>query len=257
MKYLFSFFLCIQFVSCLSTEQAAYNRNIDFTPNNNYESFKFWHELDIYRLQNNIAQINFAVIGDGYPLSALKDNPQIRVIYDSIRTEISQKNKSFEEFKQAYDDTTAGAKIQLYKSLQADSSDSVFLSGIKGSSYYELYEDLLERIRYCLLHSDFYDSQENFETYLNTRTYHCLNSSELENIFGDEPLSLSKITDNARSRMLALGVNILIIFKTEYGVAYSERAGAHVGSEKIYLQLVPLDSGTILSTAELIHFWGD
>ena len=160
--------LLLFWAGCLSTEQAARNRNDDFRSYNHYTETKFWRTIDIARFKNNLAQIRFAVLAEHHNLNDMLSESYLRSIRDTLHKEIEARNETWQALRERYFDSTATARTHIFTSLRSDSIDLNELEKRRNSPYYDLWQDLYRRVREAIEGSRFYRSQSEFEIYLQT-----------------------------------------------------------------------------------------
>ena len=147
MKTIVFSLLIFQLVSCVSTKNVAESRNREYAAQNYFELFKFWHELDILRFKNDVLKVKILLVPEEITAGNFKSDSQLVHIYDSLKVLIEEKMEGFREFNKIYMDTTDRGRMKLYQSLKSDSTDLEFLNKISDSPYFELYEDIITRIR--------------------------------------------------------------------------------------------------------------
>jgi hypothetical protein len=253
----FTFLLIIlQLVSCVSTKNVAENRNSEYAAHNNFEFFKIWRELDICRFNDNILNVKFALIPEDRTLSEFESDSQLVHIYDSVQVMIEEKMYGFQELKKTYFDTTDQERLKIYQNLKSDSTDNEFLNKIADSPYFELYEDILNRLRSSILKSKFYSSQKEFEAYIQDRSIEVCDKNIYENIFGKTKMSVTNLSPDQFDKLKQEQIGFLIAFSGSYNIDYSDRAQNRIGSETIFLKLFDLSSATLITTADISYFWG-
>ena len=230
MKNIFLLLLIFQLVSCVSTKNVADSRNRDFAVQNYFERFKFWQELDILRLNNDLLKVKILLIPDGVTAENFDSDSQLVSIYDSLEVIIGEKMVGFREFKTSYFDTTEIGQLKIYKVLKSDSADHQFLDGISDSPYFDLYEDIISRLRKSIQSSQFYSSQEDFENYIRNRSIEAVDNSLYEKIFNADTMSIKKLTDHQIDKLKEHRIDFLISFSGSYNINYSDRAGGRIGS---------------------------
>ena len=156
MKNIALFLIILQLFSCASTKNIAESRNSEYAAHNNYEIFKFWRELDILRFNNEKLRVKVLLVPEGLTLVQFESDSQMIHIYDSLRVMIEDKREGFRTLKKSYFDTTKTARLKIYKNLKSDSTDIDFLNEITNNPYFELYEDIVIRLRKSIQTSKFY-----------------------------------------------------------------------------------------------------
>jgi hypothetical protein len=248
--------IILQTVSCVSTQNVAEIRNDDFRTHNNFEEFKIWHEIDIARFYAGLLNIHIALIPEDKSIQEFDSDSQLVKIYDSLKVIIDEKMNGFQDLKKMYFDTTVQGKTKIYANLKSDSSDNAFLEKIEDNLYYELYKDIIDRLRKSILQSGFYSSQKNFQDYLQNRSIQVVDIITVEDIFGQDVVSVNNLSENQIAALKSKNINFLIAFSAGYNVEFSDRAQSRVGSETTQLILFDVFSGKKLATANITRFWG-
>jgi hypothetical protein len=256
MKILLWFSLICLFVSCVSSKKVAESRNSDFAAHNSFELFKIWRQIDILRFDYDILNVKIAVIPENKTIDAFKKDSQMISIYDSLQVIVSEKMDGFRELKESYFDTTEKAKLRIYQELKSDSLDKEFLDDISNSAYYELYEDILVRLRKSIQSSDFYSSQNSFEDYIQHRTIEIVNMNVVEDIVQSDQFSLKMLSEDYIGKFRDQHLDFIIAYSGSYNINYSDRARSHIGSENIRLILFDIHSADKSSEATITYFWG-
>jgi hypothetical protein len=256
MKNIVLSLIILQLVSCVSTKNVAETRNSDFRAHNNFELFKIWHEIDIVRFNTEKLNVKIALIPENKSISEFESDSQLINIYDSLKVMIDDKMKGFQDLKMMYFDTTVQGKSKIFENLKSDSSDKAFLDRISDSPYFELYDDIIKRLRSSIQKSAFYSSQKNFEDYLQNRSIQVVEMNLTKEIFGEETLSVNKLSKSRTDTFKKNQIDFLIAFSGSYNVAYSDRARSRVGSEHINLIVFDVCSADRISTASITNFWG-
>lgn len=256
MKNITLLLIILQLVSCVSTKNVAETRNSEYAAHNNFELFRNWRELDIQRFSNDILNVKIMLIPENRSVDEFESDPQLIHIYDSVQVMIEEKMQGFREFKKTYFDTTKQERLNIYKNLKSDSADNDYLSRIADSPYFELYEDLLKRLRESIQKSKFYSSQRNFEDYIQKRSIEVMDKNINEEIFGTDTISISKLSKNQIDKLRDIQVNFLIAFSGSYNIDYSDRARGRIGSETILMILFDIKSATTVKIAKITHYWG-
>jgi hypothetical protein len=254
----FAFLLFIfQLVSCVSTSNVAESRNREYAAENYFELFKFWQEMDILRFKNDILKVKILLVPEGMTVTNFESDSQMVYIYDSLRVMIEEKMEGFREFKNIYMDTTDQARMKLYHSLKSDSTDLEFLSNISDSPYFELYEDILTRLRKSIQTSKFYSSPEEFETYIQNRSIEMIDENISEEIIQTDSLYLNKLSKIQIEKLRQKMIDFLIAFSGSYNIDYSDRARGRIGSESILIKLFDIKTSTTVTTGKITTYWGN
>jgi hypothetical protein len=248
--------IILQLVACVSTKNVAETRNSEFAAYNNFELFKFWHELDIQRFKNNLLKVRIALVPENKTIDNFKSDSQMVQVYDTLQVMIGEKLIGFHNLKKMYFDTTDRGKLKLFQNLKSDSADNIFLNKIADNPYYELYKDIIERLRKSILQSTFYTSQDNFEFYIQNRSIDIVNVNTFNDIFRDDKLSLENLLKSRLKTIIQNQIDFIISFSGSYNVDYSDRARSYIGSETIHLNLYDVSSAEQISTANITYFWG-
>jgi hypothetical protein len=243
--------------ACSSTQKVAEYRNHDFSSSNNFEEFRFWRELDIDRFKNNILNVKIGIIPENMALRDLTNASYMKAEMDSITTKIKDRNEAFIQFRQEYLDTSDTGKAGIYYKLKTDSADLVFLEDIDDDPYYELYAHIISRTTLALKKCNFYSTRENFEDYIEKRSFTTSTIDELLNIFDGGILTVDKMDKLHLQKLKAEHINFLIFYSKQYGASYSDQAGERVGSENILLKLYSVMGNRIIASAEMTYFWGN
>ena len=186
-----------------------------------------------------------------------KSDSQMIHIYDSLNVLIEEKMEGFQEFNKIYMDTTDQGKIKLYHSLKSDSTDLEFLSKISNSPYFELYEDIINRLRKSIQTSKFYSSLEEFDNYIQNRSIELIDKSNYEDVFQTDSLSLEKLSKIQIEKLRKKKIDFLFGFSGSYNIDYSDRAGGRIGSESILITLFDIKSATLVTTGKITSYWGN
>jgi len=257
MKYWLNFLLLLLIVSCTSTQKVAEYRNAEFSSSNNFETFKFWRELDIRRFEENLLNVKIGIAAENTTLLNLGEYSYLQGVYDSIRIQIDKRNEAFQAFKVEYFDTTEQERLRLFKHLRSDSADLLFLDKVEEDSYFELYNSLIQRTISTLQQTSFYSSKRNFEDYIRNRSFIYCKKQDLIQIFGDGPILFSGISDYHWKRLKEQQVSYLILFSISFGIDFSEEARGHIGSERILLKLINVSTSELITSSEITRFWGN
>jgi len=257
MKYSPYLLLIFFITSCSSSQKVAEYRNAEFSHSNNYEVFKFWRELDIRRLEDNLLNVKIGVAIENSPISSGENQSYFKCVIDSIQVQIGRKNQAFQDFKVEYIDTTEQERLRKYKHLQSDSADFQFLARIERDPYYELYKSLINRTSTSIQRSSFYTSHTNFEDYIANRSFMICDWIILKEIFGADALLKDRLSDHHRQQLQDKRVNFLILFSISFATDFSEEAWSRIGSERITLKLIDVNTGELITTSETTHYWGD
>jgi len=256
MKKIVLLLIILQLISCVSTKNVAQTRNSESAAHNNFELFKFWQELDILRFDNNILNVKIALLPENMTIGEFKTDSQMVHIHDSIQVMIEEKMQGFRELNETYFDTTAQSRLNIYNNLKSDSTDNEFLNMIADSPYYELYKDILSRLRSSIQKSKFYSSQKNFENYLQNRSFEIIDENINNEIFETDTISVSRLSKSKIVNLKNYQVDFLITISGSYNINYSDRARSRIGSETIHMQLFNIESAKAITTANITHYWG-
>ena len=255
-KLLFCFILLLLLFACVSSNNVAKTRNAETAYSNRYEMYQLWRELDITRFTNNIANINIALIINENLATEPDTTDQVYIIYNYLKNEIAKRDSGFNSLKTEYFNTPDSERIDRYMELKSDKKDQEFISSLDNNPYYELYNNMEAKTRQALIKSRFYSSQEEFEAYLNKRSFSMAIQTDLARIMtGMSPLS-NKLSEKQRQAFLSENINFLILISAAYNLDYSDRAQDRVGSDKIGLKLINVESGMPIAEAEIIDYWG-
>ena len=235
----------------------AESRNREYAAQNYFELFKFWQEIDILRIKNDILQAKVLLVPEEMTSANFESDSQMVHIYDSLRVMIEEKRQGFREFKKIYLDTTDLGRMKLYHRLKTDSTDLEFLSKISDSPYFELYEDLITRLRKSIQISKFYSSPEEFETYIQNRSIEMIDKNIYEEIIKTDSLSLRKLSKIQIEKLEEKKIDFLITFSGSYNIDYSDRAGGRIGSESSLIKIFDIKTATPVTTGEIITYWGN
>ena len=154
----------------------------------------------------------------------------------------------------AYFDTSAAARLHIYQHLQSDSSDQAELEKHKHSPAYELLADLQSKMRQAVQSSPFYQTQEAFEKYLQSRSFRVTDDQLLEKIFNREEISRKDLEENHLVLQNETNINFIILFSVSYASSYSEQAGVRIGSETTILACYSVPENKIISEASVTQF---
>jgi hypothetical protein len=254
MKIAGSIMLLVFLTCCLSTKQAAKYRNADFRDYNYYEKTRFWRSIDIARFTHNLTTVRFAVAAEQHTIDEMLNQSYLRSIKDSLARTIESRNKDFQSLKISYFDTTAPARRQIFTNLKSDSPDRLILAAYRDSPYHDLLEDLFNRYRTAIENSRFYQSQSQFEAYLQTRSFTVVDSLVLKTIFKDRKVEREELKKEEAGQLKDQPIDFLILFNVSYSSDYSEEAGARVGAEHVDLACFSIAEDKIISEAARIYF---
>jgi len=257
MKIIVFLLIIFQLLSCVSTKNVAESRNREFAAQNYFELFKFWQEMDILRFENDILKVKILLVPEGMTVDNYKSDSQMIHIYDSLKVLIEEKKEGFQEFKRIYTDTTDQGRMKLYHSLKSDSTDLEFLNKISDSPYFELYEDIITRLRKSIQTSKFYSSHEEFDTYIQNRSIEMIDNNIYKDIFQTDSLSLSKLSKIQIEKLREKKIDFLFAFSGSYNIDYSDRAGGRIGSETILIKLFDIRSATSVTSGKITSYWGN
>lgn len=257
MKRLIEMALMLCLAACLSTDQVARNRNMEFWEYNHYSRAKFWQSIDIARLNQNLAQVQVAIVAENYTPEDMMTQSYLRAVRDSLESQIEARNKNFQIVRSSYFDTTATARKRIFESLKSDSTDLIWLSEMNNSHYFDLYQELLQNSRNAILASDFYHSQSNFETYLKARSFTAVDQSIIIKIFRGQKVTRESLNDTQLASLKNFGIDFLILYSISFASDYSEQAGSRIGSEYTHLTCFSVSGKKIISEVELICFRGN
>ena len=257
MKMIIFLLLIFQLLSCVSTKNVAESRNCENAAQNYFELFKFWQELDILRFKNDVLKVNILLVPEGMTVDNFKADSQMVHIYDSLKVLIEEKMEGFQEFNKIYMDTTDQGRMKLYHSLKSDSTDLEFLSKISDSPYFELYKDIITRLRISIQTSKFYSSIEEFDTYIQNRSIEMIDNIIYKDIFQTDSLSLSKLSKIQIETLREKRIDFLFAFSGSYNIDYSDRAGGRIGSETILIKLFDIRSATSVTSGKNTSYWGN
>jgi hypothetical protein len=249
--------IILQFISCVSSKKVAETRNEDFSAHNTFEFFKIWREIDIARFDSEILNVKIALVPEDKTISEFSSDSLLIKTYDSLTVMIEEKMEGFRELEKMYSDTTDEGRKKIYQNLKSDSTDTEFLDKIANDPYFELYVDIVKRLRQSILHSTFYASQPNFEAYIRNRSIVLIGMNQLRDIIGQEKFTVMNISEKQIRAFKENRVDFIIAFSGSYNVQYSDRARGRVGSENIKLTLVDVQSARNISSATITHFWGE
>ena len=256
MKNLILCFVIIQLFSCVSSKKVAESRNSEFAAHNSYELFKIWREIDILRFNRDILNVKIALFPEDKTLHQYQADSQLVNINDSLRTLISEKMNAFNELRETYFDTTDQERVNIFQNLKSDSSDYEFLGRISDSPYYDLYENILMRMRNSIQNSTFYASRQNFEEYIMNRSIEIADMDILRDVFGEDTLSVKSLSKAKIFKLKESQIDFIISFSGSYNLNYSDRARGRIGSERIDLILYDVHSSNQISGANITYFWG-
>jgi len=257
MKYHYPLLAILLISSCTSSQKIAEYRNVEFSNSNNYETFKFWRELDIQRFENELLKVKIGILPKDIPISDIPDHSYIQTVYDSIQIQIENRNTAFRKFKKEYFDTTKKERTKIFNYLKSDSMDILLLTNLSDNPYLPLYEDLIYRTQSAIQNTFFYSSELSFENYIQNRSFFSCQDDVLLKIFGSEPFSYKDFTDLHWELLEKQGIDFLIMFSIDFATDYSEEAREHIGSERIRMTLLDVLTGNIITSAEISHFWGN
>ena len=178
----------------------------------------------------------------------------VNAVRNSLHKEIERRNQSFQSLRKAYFDTSAAARLHIYQHLQSDSSDQAELEKHKHSPAYELLADLQSKMRQAVQSSPFYQTQEAFEKYLQSRSFRVTDDQLLEKIFNREEISRKDLEENHHVLQNETNINFIILFSVSYASAYSEQAGVRIGSETTILACYSVPENKIISEASVTQF---
>jgi len=257
MKIIALFLIILQLYSCVSTKNVAKSRNSENRAHNTFEIFRFWRELDILRFNNDILNVHILLIPEGKTVNEFESDSQMVDIHDSLLVMIEDKIKGYRELKKMYIDTTNQGKLNIYNNLKSDSTDNEFLNKISSSSYVELYEDIVYRLRKSIQTSKFYSSFEEFDSYIRNRSIEIIDMHLYEKIYQSDTLSKGKLSKIQIDKLKEHNIDFLITFSGSYNIDYSDRARGRLGSESIHLKLIDTRTVATVTTAKIMHYWGN
>jgi len=254
MKITGSILLLVFLTGCLSTKQAAKYRNADFRDYNYYEKSRFWRHIDIARFTHNLTAVRFAVVAEQHSIDEMLNQSYLRSISDSLSKTIESRNKAFQSLKMSYFDTTASARRQIFAKIKSDSTDRLTLAAYRDSPYYDLLEDLFNRYRAAIHNSRFYQSQSEFEAYLQMRSFMVVDSLVLKTIFKGGKVERKLLKKEKAGQLEDQHIDFLILFNVSYSSDYSEEAEARIGAEHVDLACFSVAQEKIISEAARIYF---
>jgi len=256
MKNIIFILIILQFISCVSSIKVAETRNADFSAHNSFEYFKIWREIDIARFDSEILNVKIALIPEDKSISEFSSDSSLIKTFDSLHVMIEEKMEGFRELEKTYSDTTDEGRKKIFQNLKSDSTDKEFLDKIESDPYFELYVDIVKRLRQSIQQSTFYASQQNFEAYIQSRSIDIIGMNQLKDLIGQEKLTVMNISEEHIRALKENRVDFMIAFSVSYNVQYSDRARGRIGSENINLVLFDVQSARNISTANITHFFG-
>ena len=257
MKNIISFLIILQLVSCVSTKNVAESRNSENEVHNNFEIFKFWREFDISRFDHDILNLKILLIPEGKTVKEFETNSHIVHIHDSLLVMIGDKIKKYQELKKIFVDTTDQGRLNIYNELKSDSADNEFLKKIAHSSYFELYNDIINRFRKSIQSSKFYSSFDEFDNYIRNRSIDIMDIHRYQEIYQTDASPTGNLSKTQLGRLRENRIDFVILFSGSYNIDYSDRARGRLGSEAIYLKLIDTRTAAKITTAKIIKYWGN
>jgi len=257
MKRILSFLILLPVFACVSSKNIAETRNAETAYSNRYEMYQLWRNLDITRFTDNIAGINVALIADEYQTTEPDTTDQVYMIYNYLKNEIVKRDSGFSSLKAEYFNAPDSEKTDRYMKLKSDQNDQEFLSSLENNPYFDLYKNMETKTRQAIMKSRFYSSQDEFENYLNKRSFSMVKQTDLAKIMTGLSTLSDKLSEEQKQAFLSENINFLILISSAYNLDYSDRAQDHVGSDKISLKLINVESGMQIAQAEIVNYWGD
>jgi len=257
MKNISVFLILLQLLSCVSTKNVAESRNSEYAAQNNFELFRFWHELDILRFKYNILNVRIGLVPEDRRLVNFESDSQFVHIHDSLMVMIENKMEGFQELKRVYNDTTNPGKQKIYQSFKSDSADLEFLDGMADSPYFELYEDIVHRQRKSIQSSKFYSSPDEFVDYIQNRSIENFDMKLDEGFYRTDSFFVNKLSKRQIDKLNKNQINFLIVYSLSYNIDYSDRAGGRIGSESVHMNLFDMKSASTITSARITRYWGN